>query len=156
MPHHQNDVRTLARSHACAGVNGRESHRLFNEHVLARPGRSADLIHVRAIKVSLTPPTGPVFLSLPGDVMLSAASGLKEKPTRIHTRFCASAESIEAAAALRAKAERPVIVSGSGVAKSSALDELAARLADAARGEKPYLIDAVVRPAPLGGAPQEL
>ena len=78
----------------------------------------------RAVKVSLTPPTGPVFLSLPGDVMLSPASGLKEKPTRIHTRFTASAESIEAAAALIAKAERPVVVSGAGVAHSGALDEL--------------------------------
>ena len=79
----------------------------------------------RAVKVSLTPPTGPVFLSLPGDVMLSAASALTEKPTRIHSRFSASAESIEAAAALIAKAERPVVVSGAGVAKSSALGEVA-------------------------------
>ena len=83
----------------------------------------------RAVKVSMTPPTGPVFLSLPGDVMLSAASGLKEKPTRIHTRFAASAESVEAAAALIARAERPCIVAGSGVAHSGALDE-AARLAE--------------------------
>ena len=79
----------------------------------------------RAVKVSMTPPTGPVFLSLPGDVMLATASGLKEKPTRIHTRFAASAESVEAAAALIAKAERPCIVSGAGVAHSGALDELA-------------------------------
>lgn len=79
----------------------------------------------RAVKVSLTPPTGPVFLSLPGDVMLSAASGLQEKPTRIHTRFAASAESIEAAAALIARAERPVVVSGAGVSHSGALDEVA-------------------------------
>ena len=79
----------------------------------------------RAVKVSMTPPTGPVFLSLPGDVMLSAASGLQEKPTRIQTRFAASAESIEAAAALIARAERPCIVSGSGVAHSGALDEVA-------------------------------
>ncbi|MYA95129.1 MAG: thiamine pyrophosphate-binding protein [Nitrospinae bacterium] len=79
----------------------------------------------RAVKVSMTPPTGPVFLSLPGDVMLSAASGLQEKPTRIHTRFAASAETIETAAALIARAERPCIVSGSGVAHSGALDEVA-------------------------------
>ena len=80
----------------------------------------------RAVKVSLTPPTGPVFLSLPGDVMLAPASELKEKPTRIHTRFAASAESIVAAAALIARAERPCIVSGAGVAHSGALNELAA------------------------------
>ncbi len=83
----------------------------------------------RAVKVSMTPPTGPVFLSLPGDVMLAAASELQEKPTRIHTRFAASAESIEAAAALIAKAERPCIVAGSGVAHSGALEE-AARFAE--------------------------
>lgn len=79
----------------------------------------------RAVKVSMTPPTGPVFLSLPGDVMLSPASGLQEKPTRIHTRFAASADSIEAAAALIARAERPAVVSGAGVAHSGALDEVA-------------------------------
>ena len=33
----------------------------------------------RAVKVCLTPPTGPVFLSLPGDVMLAPASALTGK-----------------------------------------------------------------------------
>ena len=83
----------------------------------------------RAVKVSMTPPTGPVFLSLPGDVMLSPASDLQEKPTRIHTRFAAAAESVEAAAALIARAERPCIVAGAGVAHSGALEE-AARFAE--------------------------
>ncbi len=79
----------------------------------------------RAVKVSMTPPTGPVFLSLPGDVMLAPASELKEKPTRIDMRFAASAESIEVAAALIAKAERHCVVSGAGVAHSGALEEVA-------------------------------
>ncbi len=35
-------------------------------------------------------------------------------------------------------------------------DELEACLAEAALSEKPFLIDAVVKPTPLGGAPQEL
>ena len=35
-------------------------------------------------------------------------------------------------------------------------DELEACLAEAARSEKPFLIDAVVKPTPLGGAPQVL
>ena len=35
-------------------------------------------------------------------------------------------------------------------------DELEARLAEAARGDKPYLIDAIVKPASLGKPPQEL
>ncbi len=83
----------------------------------------------RAIKVALTPPTGPVFLSLPGDVMLSPAGELQGRPTRIDSRFVASEESIRKAAALLAGAERPVFISGSRVPRSGGKEELV-RLAE--------------------------
>ncbi len=83
----------------------------------------------RAVKVSLTPPTGPVFLSLPGDVMRAPAPPMSEKPTRIQTRFCASGDSLAAAAELMARAQRPAIIAGAGVARSGAHAE-AARLAE--------------------------
>lgn len=78
----------------------------------------------RAIKVALTPPTGPVFLSLPGDIMLEAAGGLQGKPTRLDPRFPASPESIRQAAEVLASAERPIIVAGSRVTRSGAEPDL--------------------------------
>ncbi|MDA1001070.1 MAG: thiamine pyrophosphate-binding protein [bacterium] len=83
----------------------------------------------RAIKVALTPPTGPVFLSLPGDIMLEAAEGLQGKPTRLDPRFSASAASIRQAAETLAAAKRPIIVAGSRVTRSGAEPELV-RLAE--------------------------
>ena len=50
MPHHQDDARSLTRFHAGAGVSQGDGDRLFDEYVLARPGRRADLILVRAVR----------------------------------------------------------------------------------------------------------
>ena len=83
----------------------------------------------RAIKYALTPPTGPVFLSLPGDVMLAETGGLTGRPTRLSSAFPASAESIERAAQMLAEAENPYIVTGSRVTRSGAVGEVA-RLAE--------------------------
>ncbi len=83
----------------------------------------------RAIKVALTPPAGPVFLSFPGDVVLAPAKGLQNRSVRIDTRFSATPESIRRTAALLAKAKKPVIIAGSEAARSGA-DEVLARLAE--------------------------
>jgi benzoylformate decarboxylase len=83
----------------------------------------------RAAKTALSPPTGPVFLSLPADVLLAEAELDLGAPTRIGPHLRGDAESIAAAADLLAKAERPVIVAGDAVAQSGALAELA-RLAE--------------------------
>ena len=83
----------------------------------------------RAVKHALAPPTGPVFLSLPGDVMLAGAPALSGRPTRLSSAFPASAESIERAADLLAGAKSPCLVTGSRVARSGAVAE-AARLAE--------------------------
>tara|TARA_B100000315_G_C14548301_1_gene574392 strand:+ start:91 stop:1767 length:1677 start_codon:yes stop_codon:yes gene_type:complete len=85
-----------------------------------------DLEHAvrRAIKVALTPPTGPVFLSLPGDVLQTEAGGIIGSPTRIPTQFPASAEAIDRAAKLLVAAKRPILITGQGVARSDAMEEL--------------------------------
>jgi benzoylformate decarboxylase len=80
----------------------------------------------RAVKTALAPPTGPVFLSLPGDMLKNDADiGLLE-PTRVAPRMRGDAEAVAAAAALLAKAERPVIIAGDAVMQSRAHAELAA------------------------------
>ena len=92
-------------------------------------GRLADLPRAvrRAAKVALTQPTGPVFLSIPGDVLTEAADDLDMMaPTRIGARIVADAAAIEAAADLIAGSATPVIFAGDAVARSDAHAELAA------------------------------
>ena len=82
----------------------------------------------RAAKVALTAPTGPVFLSIPGDVLtdLAAADLDLGAPTRIGARLRGDVDAIAAAAELIRAAENPIIFAGDAVAKSDAHAELAA------------------------------
>jgi benzoylformate decarboxylase len=83
------------------------------------------LVH-RAAKTALAPPTGPVFLSLPGDILNAEADLDLMAPTRVAPRLRADREAVAAAAALIARAERPVIMAGDAVAQSHAHAELVA------------------------------
>jgi benzoylformate decarboxylase len=83
------------------------------------------LLH-RAAKTALAPPTGPVFLSIPGDILNAEADIDLGRPTRIATRLRGDGAAIAAAAKLLAAAERPVILAGDAVARSDALAELVA------------------------------
>ena len=88
--------------------------------------RLADLprmVH-RAAKTALAPPTGPVFLSLPGDILNAEDDIELGAPTRVAPSMRADAQAIEAAAALLAAAERPVIIAGAAVAQRRAHREL--------------------------------
>ena len=80
----------------------------------------------RAVKTALAPPTGPVFLSLPGDILKNDADIDLLEPTRVAPRFRGDLDAVNAAAELLAKAERPVIIAGDAVAQSRAHKELAA------------------------------
>jgi benzoylformate decarboxylase len=80
----------------------------------------------RAAKVAMTPPTGPVFISLPGDILNSEAGIELGRSTRIDTRVKPSDESLDALVQRILKAERPVIVVGDEIVKSDALNEAAA------------------------------
>lgn len=80
----------------------------------------------RAAKVALTPPTGPVFLSLPADLLNADSDVDPGRPTRVGKRLRADADAIATAARAIARSERPVIVAGDAVAKSAAGNELVA------------------------------
>jgi len=84
----------------------------------------------RAAKVATTPPTGPVFISLPGDILNSEAGVELGRSTRVDTRVRPSDEALQALASRILKAERPVIIAGDEIVKSDALQE-AASLAQA-------------------------
>ena len=93
--------------------------------------RPEDLPRVvrRAAKVAMTPPTGPVFLSLPGDVLNARIAAELGHRTRVDTRTVPTPEVITALAGRLLAAERPLLVCGQEVADSAALQE-AARLAE--------------------------
>jgi benzoylformate decarboxylase len=83
------------------------------------------LVH-RAAKTALAPPTGPVFLSLPVDVLQAEGAVELGAPTRVAPRVRGDRAAVEAAAEILARAERPMILAGDAVAQSDAHAELVA------------------------------
>jgi benzoylformate decarboxylase len=86
----------------------------------------------RAIQTALTPPTGPVFLSLPLDVQQGLVDGLHldlSPPMIPDRRTRPSRARLEEAAELLAAARNPVILAGSRVMEAGAAVELT-RLAE--------------------------
>src|SRR5256714_6830383 len=79
----------------------------------------------RAAKIATTPPTGPVFISLPGDILNSEAGIELGRSTRVGTRAKPSDEGLKALVARILKAQRPVIIAGDEIVKSDALQEAA-------------------------------
>src|SRR5882757_6155783 len=79
----------------------------------------------RAAKIATTPPTGPVFISLPGDILNSEAGIELGRSTRVDTRVRPSDEALQALVQRILKAERPVIIAGDEIVKSDALQEAA-------------------------------
>ncbi len=79
----------------------------------------------RAAKTAKAHPTGPVFLSLPVDVLNAERELDLLATTRIAPRIRGDRAAIEAAADLLVKAERPLLISGDAVAHGDALAEMA-------------------------------
>src|SRR5246127_1255335 len=80
----------------------------------------------RAAKIATTPPTGPVFISLPGDILNSEAGIELGRSTRVDTRVKPSDEARRALTERMLKARRPVIITGDEIVKSDALQEAGA------------------------------
>ena len=76
----------------------------------------------RAAKVAMTPPTGPVFISLPGDILNAEAGIDLSTSTRVDTRTRPSDAVLDALARRMLQAERPVIIAGDEIVKSDALE----------------------------------
>ena len=81
------------------------------------------LVH-RAAKTALAPPTGPVFLSLPGDILKAEGDVDLLAPTRLAALMRGDPAAVQQAAAILAQAKRPLIVAGDAVARSKAHAEL--------------------------------
>jgi benzoylformate decarboxylase len=78
------------------------------------------IVH-RAAKIATTPPTGPVFISLPGDILNATAGIDLGSPTRVETRTRPPESLLGKLAARLLQAERPVIIAGDEIVKSDAL-----------------------------------
>lgn len=83
------------------------------------------IVH-RAAKIAMTPPTGPVFLSLPGDILNNEAGIDLGSATRIDTRNRPSDDVLEALAERILRADNPVMICGNEIVTSDALAEAAA------------------------------
>ena len=84
-----------------------------------------ELMH-RAFKIAQDPPTGPVFVSLPFNVMLERTTRAPIPPSRIWRRAGPDPDGVAEAARLVLASERPVVFAGDRVAQSGAVDALVA------------------------------
>jgi benzoylformate decarboxylase len=93
--------------------------------------RAADLPRImhRAAKIALTPPTGPVFLSLPGDVLDETAELDMGRPTRVEAAARPSDDVLKRIVEMLLGARRPAILAGQELAMHDAFAE-AAELAE--------------------------
>ena len=87
--------------------------------------RAQDLPRIvrRAAKIALTPPTGPVFISLPGDILKDHISMDMGHPTRIDAVNRPSDSALEKLAKRILEANRPLIIAGHELSLREALDE---------------------------------
>lgn len=90
-----------------------------------RADRIAETLN-RAFKVASSPPKGPVYLSLPSNLLAEQIqSGMPQvERYRIAPRMAPDPEALEEAARALVEAKRPLIVAGSGVATAGATTEL--------------------------------
>jgi benzoylformate decarboxylase len=88
--------------------------------------RASDLTRAlrRAIKVATTAPTGPVFLSLPSDVMRAEAEFDLAPPATIGRRTRGDRELVLRACDLMAQSRLPLLIAGDEVGRSGAEPEL--------------------------------
>jgi benzoylformate decarboxylase len=83
----------------------------------------------RAAKIALTPPTGPVFISLPGDILDETANLDLGRSVRVDARTQPSDQALDRLAEMLLAAERPIIVAGQELSIHDAFAE-AGELAD--------------------------
>jgi benzoylformate decarboxylase len=80
----------------------------------------------RAFKEALSPPTRPVFLSIPWDFTLAPAQDGPPHVTRVGSHFLGDPAEVQRAAGLLAAATNPIVVVGDGVGAADAWQEIEA------------------------------
>ncbi len=80
----------------------------------------------RAAKIAMTPPTGPVFISMPGDILNATAELDLGRSTRVDAVVRPSDSAINSLAKKLIKAKKLAIVAGHELSTTESLDEAAA------------------------------
>ncbi len=80
----------------------------------------------RAIQIAITPPTGPVLVQLPADILDEECSEDILPTIPPHTRVLPAEDLLEKAVATLLNANNPIIICGDGVSQSGATEELGA------------------------------
>jgi benzoylformate decarboxylase len=95
----------------------------------------------RALKLASTPPTGPVFLSLPMDLMTQLVEDSGSAAPDVRAGTTPDEAAVERAAGWLAGAQNPLVIAGDGVARARAVPALVAlaeRLGARVHGEPIY------------------
>jgi benzoylformate decarboxylase len=122
----QQDTRFLMDEPILAGDLVRMAEQFTKWSYEIRRPEEAGVALRRALQVALTPPTGPVFLSLPMDLMGPAVEDTGAGPTPIAARTRPDPGAVARAAELLAGARAPIVIAGDGVARTQAVAELTA------------------------------
>ena len=122
----QQDTRFLMHEPILAGDLARMAEPFTKWSYEIRRAEDAPVALRRALKVALTPPTGPVFLSLPMDLMGPAIEDTAAGPPSIAARSRPDPGALAHAAGLLSGARAPIIIAGDGVARAHAVPELTA------------------------------
>ncbi len=80
----------------------------------------------RAAKIALTPPTGPVFISLPGDILNEEGASDLGHPTRVDAVSRPADEALDRLCERLLRAKRPLVIAGHEIALADAFAEAAA------------------------------
>src|SRR5262245_63601321 len=137
----QQDTRLLAHEPILAGDLVQMTEQFTKWSFEIQRAEDAPAAWRRALSLALSPPTGPVFLSLPMDVMTAVVDDVGAPPAPIATTVHPEPEAIARAAAVLGRAARPLIIAGDGVARSHAVPALVAlaeRLGARVHGEPIY------------------
>lgn len=137
----QQDTRLLLDEPILSGDMARVAEPFTKWSCEVRRPEDAPVALRRALKVAQTPPTGPVFLSLPMDVMGAEVDDAGEPPVSVTVPASPDPQAIALAADLLLAARAPLIVAGDGVARAGAMAELVAvaeRLGARVHGEPIY------------------
>ena len=78
----------------------------------------------RAAKIALAPPTGPVFISLPGDILNTEAKLDLGKPSRVKYNISPDKETLKDIKDRILQANNPVIISGHEIAQTDSFSEI--------------------------------
>ena len=99
-----------------------------------RTAEELPLVLARALKVAVDVPQGPVFISLPMNLLDETFTAELQIPSRSRGPTHPDPAAVDQAAQVLAQAERPVIIAGDGVAKSHAVPAMI-RLSEAIAAE---------------------